>query len=410
MLPGLISVLAVPVVLLLGPGELSWVTSLGGVGLTLLYLFAYLSPFQSSVGGSVPTMPVLLGALLTCPLHLVPAMILTAVVLAGLVDGKRTARSMAFEVGNVLHVFAPVAVLWHTRGPAGVAHPSSLLLAAAILAQFLADAVAAYLMERPSRTPARALVRPLAWTWTIDALMAVIGWGLVQSAHGRIPLLLMLVLAPILLVRFLGADREAYLRQTLEMQTKFSAADAAAQTDPMTGCANRLGWDRSVQAAEDRLHADSHLVGTVLVADLDKLKIANDTYGHEVGDRLITEFAALLRDCAPADATVARLGGDEFAVLCVAPARRGEVDLVTSVRQALRRHEGGLPVRLSASLGQAHMETGGDVRRAVLVADERARADKAVRRASREHAAPDFTPGAPGARGPGSPVRGIFPP
>ncbi|MCH8613948.1 hypothetical protein [Arsenicicoccus dermatophilus] len=67
MAPGLISVLAAPAVLLLGPGELSWVASLAGVGLTLLYLFAYLSPFQSSVGGSVPTMPVLVAALLTSP-------------------------------------------------------------------------------------------------------------------------------------------------------------------------------------------------------------------------------------------------------------------------------------------------------------------------------------------------------
>ena len=46
--------------------------------------------------------------------------------------------------------------------------------------------------------------------------------------------------------------------------------------------------------------------------DLNNLKRANDTYGHAVGDQLITNFARLLRNAIPAKDFVGRYGGDEF--------------------------------------------------------------------------------------------------
>jgi diguanylate cyclase (GGDEF)-like protein/PAS domain S-box-containing protein len=53
----------------------------------------------------------------------------------------------------------------------------------------------------------------------------------------------------------------------------------------------------------------------VLYLDLDRFKPINDTYGHEVGDKLLQEVASRMQHCVRATDTVARLGGDEFVVL-----------------------------------------------------------------------------------------------
>jgi diguanylate cyclase (GGDEF)-like protein len=85
--------------------------------------------------------------------------------------------------------------------------------------------------------------------------------------------------------------------------------------DPLTGLANRTLLLERLGAAMDRCRRTDSLVALMYI-DLDTFKAVNDTFGHRVGDEVLTIVAqrltALLR---PGD-TVARLGGDEFAVLC----------------------------------------------------------------------------------------------
>jgi diguanylate cyclase (GGDEF)-like protein len=52
----------------------------------------------------------------------------------------------------------------------------------------------------------------------------------------------------------------------------------------------------------------------VLFLDLDGFKPVNDVYGHHIGDRLLKEIGARLRNCIRDNDTVARLGGDEFVI------------------------------------------------------------------------------------------------
>lgn len=87
-----------------------------------------------------------------------------------------------------------------------------------------------------------------------------------------------------------------------------------AQTDPLTGLANRRALLRLASVELARAQR-SQLPVAVLSFDLDGFKLVNDTLGHEVGDDLLTTVAEVLRTrCRAADIRV-RLGGDEFAVL-----------------------------------------------------------------------------------------------
>lgn len=85
--------------------------------------------------------------------------------------------------------------------------------------------------------------------------------------------------------------------------------------DPLTGLANRVAlMDRLALALVAIERRRSRLA--VLFLDLDNFKEINDTFGHDAGDRVLTETGRRLTRIARQSDTVARLGGDEFIVLC----------------------------------------------------------------------------------------------
>ena len=88
-----------------------------------------------------------------------------------------------------------------------------------------------------------------------------------------------------------------------------------AMHDPLTGLPNRVLFrDRLAQALARSERDRSPLA--VLLLDIDRFKLINDSLGHLVGDELLREVAPRLSGAVRASDTVARLGGDEFAVLC----------------------------------------------------------------------------------------------
>nr|WP_234834762.1 GGDEF domain-containing protein [Mycolicibacterium stellerae] len=93
----------------------------------------------------------------------------------------------------------------------------------------------------------------------------------------------------------------------------------AACTDPLTGLLNRAGWEIATTELLARFRATPVPV-TVVVLDIDGLKLLNDTYGHQAGDRRIMECAHRWARAIPRRAVLARLGGDEFAA-CIAGER-----------------------------------------------------------------------------------------
>ena len=89
---------------------------------------------------------------------------------------------------------------------------------------------------------------------------------------------------------------------------------ARSETDVLSGLFNRRGFEDRAE----RLLATAQRAGvpvTLVVADLDNFKVINDTFGHEMGDRVIASFARILRDMADQRLVLGRLGGEEFGAL-----------------------------------------------------------------------------------------------
>src|SRR6185295_9566794 len=110
-------------------------------------------------------------------------------------------------------------------------------------------------------------------------------------------------------LRMIGTNVDITDRRRME-----EAVQSAAQSDPLTGLANRLLLDDRLRVAVARLRRSGAQLA-VLYIDLDRFKAVNDSLGHAAGDALLKDVAARLRGGVRASDTVARLGGDEFVVL-----------------------------------------------------------------------------------------------
>ena len=128
-----------------------------------------------------------------------------------------------------------------------------------------------------------------------------------------------------------------------------------ATHDALTGLPNRVLMDDRIGqciALADR----QGQTFAVIVLDLDRFKVVNDSFGHRVGDELLREVAQRLKSVVREIDTVARLGGDEFVLIITQSPERDEIQAVASriieVMQAPVRIA-GVEIHTSPSIGIA---------------------------------------------------------
>ncbi|RYF70123.1 MAG: sensor domain-containing diguanylate cyclase [Comamonadaceae bacterium] len=107
----------------------------------------------------------------------------------------------------------------------------------------------------------------------------------------------------------------------LELRQAMAGLELESMTDALTSLWNRRSLDRRLHAAWD-LRARERSPLSLLMIDLDHFKRINDTHGHPVGDQVLAQTAAIIRDQIGTDGLAARFGGEEFCV--VLPGMDGE--------------------------------------------------------------------------------------
>ncbi len=155
-------------------------------------------------------------------------------------------------------------------------------------------------------------------------------------------------------------DREQIRRFAAELAVSNRRLQEAALTDPLTGFPNRrYAIERTRQEWASASRSRRPL--SCMMIDVDHFKQINDSHGHDVGDEVLRQASAALKQVVRSQDMVARTGGDEFLVLCpdttLADALRCAERLRLAVHGA-RVKIGETRQRMSISVGVAQRDSG----------------------------------------------------
>ena len=170
---------------------------------------------------------------------------------------------------------------------------------------------------------------------------------------------------------------ERVAERTAELQAAYERIKLVSIIDPLTGCFNRRHMDEHLAEELARaLRYRSEL--SVLMCDIDFFKRVNDTHGHQAGDRVLVDVAALLRTGSRQHIDwVARYGGEEFLLVLPESSREDATLLAERLRSAIETSEfkhAGTALQLTASFGLSACRHGGQETSDTLLA----RADDAL--------------------------------
>lgn len=156
----------------------------------------------------------------------------------------------------------------------------------------------------------------------------------------------------------IGANEFRYLARTYNKmyevyKNSLEHLNFKASHDELTGAYNRTGYDLLASSVD--------LPSTYLILlDIDDFKSINDTYGHEMGDRVLVKVVNTLQNNFRADDYVCRMGGDEFVIMVIHASQMQQHLLETKINQInseLGHPEDGLPAT-SISAGIVHGVSG----------------------------------------------------
>ncbi len=141
-----------------------------------------------------------------------------------------------------------------------------------------------------------------------------------------------------MIVEPFGDDIAITLVDLTDGKAKEQHMESIARSDPLTGVLNRRGFERIASMRLTESADDA--TGALLFIDLNDFKTVNDTFGHEIGDQLLTIAAQRLRKSLRSCDVIGRPGGDEFVALVP--------DVTSEVADKLAK-------RLAAALGQPYL-------------------------------------------------------
>lgn len=190
-------------------------------------------------------------------------------------------------------------------------------------------------------------------------------------------LLVLLALYALYLVRVRQLHARARVLENVvrERTASLAAANAElvqlARTDTLTQLPNRRAFLEAASAETERMQRSGRPL-TFVLADIDKFKRINDTYGHDAGDAVLRTVAALLRESVRAQDTVARWGGEEMIFLLPETDAEDARVAVEKWRLAVEAAEvpvGDAVLRVTMTFGVSRFRPGESIEQCVNRAD-----------------------------------------
>lgn len=141
-----------------------------------------------------------------------------------------------------------------------------------------------------------------------------------------------------------------------------------AKTDHLTQLHNRASLDERLESELLRSQRYGEPL-SVIMADIDFFKSVNDTFGHDIGDAVLKDFAHLLAQNVRKTDFVARFGGEEFMILCTNTTAQHANILAEALRHRIEEYPFEVVGHKTASFGVAQYQKGMDAKQLFLAVD-----------------------------------------
>lgn len=147
------------------------------------------------------------------------------------------------------------------------------------------------------------------------------------------------------------------IRYSIERQQLINNLQNFSFTDELTGLYNRRGFLTLLEQQLD-LSSRTRRGFYFYIIDLDYLKAINDTYGHLVGDKALTDLAECLRMTFRRHDVIGRIGGDEFAILAINANKESGEYLKKNILDSILSHNNRSlnPFTLSVGIGKTYYD------------------------------------------------------
>lgn len=137
-------------------------------------------------------------------------------------------------------------------------------------------------------------------------------------------------------------------RDVTEEQQRAQEITYLSYYDKLTGLYNRAFFEEQLK----RLDQPRQLPLSLIMGDVNGLKLTNDVFGHEQGDQLLIRIAKILKECCRAEDVVARWGGDEFVILLPQTPNKTAEKICRRIKEACDEASSNT-IQLSIALGCA---------------------------------------------------------
>lgn len=121
--------------------------------------------------------------------------------------------------------------------------------------------------------------------------------------------------------------------------------------DRLTNLYNRAFFEEELK----RLDTPRQFPLSIILGDVNGLKLVNDALGHEHGDRLLQQVAIILKSCCREEDILARWGGDEFVLLLPDTNEKSAINICNRIRESCLKYK-SFPISISIALGQSSKE------------------------------------------------------
>ena len=156
--------------------------------------------------------------------------------------------------------------------------------------------------------------------------------------------------------------------RTNALKKALKEVERLATTDHLTKIFNRMRFDILLkQQIEISQRYNSHL--SILFIDIDHFKFINDTFGHDVGDKVLVELVEVVKTILRNSDMFSRWGGEEFAILTPETELAGARILANKIKKAVENHSFEVVQKVTISIGVTELKTMDDSNKFIKRAD-----------------------------------------